>query len=624
MKAQDEPAPQLTSRAEDESAPGMGRISVVQRDVSTLRGDSQDWLAATTNAPMQRGDCIATGPGSRAELQLDYANVLRLDQGTEARVAELVRTRIQIQVASGLVDFAVFQGTEADVEIDTPNMAIHPLGEGIYRVQVNSAEDTELTVRRGRAEVTTPRGGRDIDNGQFIHVKGTENPEYQTAPANDHDDWDRWNDDRDHIIATAQSWQHTNIYYTGSEDLDRYGEWVQVPGYDWCWTPYVDAGWVPYRDGRWVSDPYYGWTWVGYEPWGWAPYHYGRWFSYDGQWCWWPGVGSTSPRPVWGPAFVAFLGFGGGAGAPGSGVGFDSIGWCPLGPRDPFDPWWGRVRDFNITDISNLNAVGATKSTNPDARTYGSNLQEIMTNAHLRAAITAVSAQDFANGRIGHNLQPVDENMFQQASLIKGTLPVTPTKASLQPVNRPVNPAGLPPAAAINQHFVTRNPGPASNLALPPGQITPTVNDRRTGANVPVQAGSMAPMTRPGVVSAPPDTVIGAQTARPSAGQPETQGGWKKFGRNDQTTPSIESTNKAGAGDSQKAVPPPQDPQQRPATPAPQDNSGGWRRFSAPPAQASPGVVDGVTQNQGGWNHFKSPPKAGGTSPAPHEGGYNL
>ena len=247
-----------------------------------------------------------------------------------------------------------------------------------------------------------------------------------------------------------------------------------------------------------------------------------------------------------------------------------------------------------------------------------------MTNAHLRAAITAVSAQNFANGRIAHNLQPVDENMLQQASLIQGTLPVTPTQASLQPVNRPVNPAALPAPAAINQHFVTRSAGPASRASLPAGQSIPMVNDQRASANVPARAGSMAPSTRSSVVGSPQNTSIGAQTARPLAGQPGTQGGWKKFGRNDQTTPSIESMNKPGAGDPQKAVPAPPDPQRRPVTPAPQDNSGGWRRFSAPPAQANPGAVDGVTQNQGGWNHFKSPPKAGGTSPAPHEGGYNL
>jgi len=665
VKAQDEPAPGEASIAKDESAPGVARISVIQGEVSTMRGDSKDWVATTVNAPVAQGDSIATGPGSRTELQLDYANVLRLDQATEAKVAELTRTRIQIQVPSGLVDFAVFKGTEADVEIDTPNMAIHPLGEGVYRIQVNSAEDTQLTVRKGQAEVTTPQGSTNVDKGQVIYVKGTDNPEYRLAQAEGKDDWDRWNDDRDHTITDAQAWQHTNRYYTGSEDLDRYGHWDQVPGYDWCWTPYVNAGWVPYRDGRWVSDPYYGWTWVGYEPWGWAPYHYGRWFSYGSNWCWWPGVGFYGPRPIWGPGYVSFFGFGGRHGGFGLGFGFDSIGWCPLGPRDRFNPWWGRGRGFNSINITNINDVRTGRFNGPAGRTYGSNLQGIMTNAHLRGAITTVSSQNFANGRIAHNLQPVNENMLRQGSLMQGTLPVTPTKASRQPVNRPVNRAALPTAAANNQHFFTRSAGPASRASLPAGQMNPMANGQRAGANVPARAGSMAPATRPGMVGTRQNTAIGAQAARPVTGQPGTQAGWQRFGGGNQITRSPAAMNRPGAGGQQKAAPAPQNAQPRQLTPAPQGNQGGWQRFgsqaapgagrtapmgtasprtvapqsvqprqatpqgnqggwqrfSSQPARANRGAGVAAPQGQGGWNRSEPRPSGGWSSPAPRGGG---
>jgi hypothetical protein len=588
-----------------------------------MRGDSKDWVATTANAPVVHGDTIATGPGSRTELQLDYANVLRLDQGAEAKVAELTRTRIQIQVASGLVDFAVFNGTEADVEIDTPNMAIHPLvGQGIYRIQVNSPESTQLTVSSGRAEVTTPQGGTNVDKGQVIYVKGADNPEYRMAQRNDQDDWDRWNDDRDRTITDAQAWQHTNRYYIGSEDLERYGDWVQIPGYNWCWTPYVDAGWVPYRDGRWVSDPYYQWTWVGYEPWGWAPYHYGRWFSYDGKWYWCPAVGFDGPRPIWAPGYVAFLGFGGPHGESGSGVGFDSIGWCPLGPRDRLNPWWGRGRGFNSTDINNLNAVPAPRLNDPPGRNYGTNLQAVMTNAHMRSAITTVSALNFANGRIAHNLQPVSSDMLQQGSLMQGTLPVTPTKASLQPLNRPVNRAALA-TPAHNQHFVTRSAGPAARASIPAEQMNPLANGQREGGNVPARAGSMPPATRPGMGSRQ-NTTLGAQTARPWAGQPGTPAGWPQFGRDNQITRSTESRNKPSAGGPQKAAPAPPNVQTRPLTPAPQGNQGGWQRFGSQPAPVNRGAGDAATQGQSGWKRFEPSATGGASSLAPRGGEHRV
>jgi hypothetical protein len=608
-------------KAQDEPAPVVARLSVAQGDVSTLRGDSKEWVATTANAPVVHGDTIATGPGSRAELQLDYANVLRLDKGTEAMLADLTRTRIQIQVASGLVDLAVFKGSDADIEIDTPNMAIHALGDGVYRIQVNSAESTQLTVRRGHAEVTTPQGGVNVDKGQIIYVKGTEYPEYQMAQTNDQDDWDRWNDDRDHAIFDAQSWQHTNHYYTGTEDLDRYGDWVQVPGYDWCWTPYVDVGWVPYRDGRWVSDPYFEWTWVSYEPWGWAPYHYGRWFSYNGNWCWWPAVGFDGPRPIWGPGYVAFLGFGGRPEGSGPGFGFDLIGWCPLGPRDHFNAWWGRGRGFNSTDINNINAVPAPRLNDPAGRDYGTNLHGIMTNAHLRGAITTVSAQNFANGRIAHNLQAVNIDMLQQGSLMQGTLPVTPTKASLQPLNRPVNRAALPTTAANNQHFVTRRAGPTSRTSLPAGQINPLGNGQRAGGSAPALAGSMATATRPGMVGSRQNTAIGAQTARPVTGQPGTPARWPQFGRDNQITRSTESINKPNAGGPQKAEPAPPNPQPRQVTPVPQGNKGGWQHFGSQSPPANRGAGGPATQGEGGWKHFEPRPTGGGAIPAPSGGG---
>ncbi len=288
------------AKAQDESAPGVARIRIINGDVATLRGDTDDWVASAVNASVARGESIATGPGSRTELQLDYATVLRLDQSTEAKVAELTRARIQIQVASGVADFVVFRGAQADVEIDTPNMAIHPTSEGVYRVQVNSAEDTQLTVRQGRAEVATQQGSTNVAQGQVIYVKGTDNPEYLLAQAEGRDDWDRWNDDRNRTAANAQTegrddgyrgnddrdpsladvqaGQPSNLYYSGpedSEDFNRGGYWGPGPGSDWCWTPYVDAGWVPYGGGPWMSDPYYGRVWVGYAPYGRAHYRYG-------------------------------------------------------------------------------------------------------------------------------------------------------------------------------------------------------------------------------------------------------------------------------------------------------------------------------------------------------------
>jgi hypothetical protein len=71
-----------------------------------------------------------TGEKSQTEIQLDHSNIIRLAPGSEVRIADLTRKQIQIQVAQGLVNYTVLKSNEAEIELDTPNMAVRPVKEG--------------------------------------------------------------------------------------------------------------------------------------------------------------------------------------------------------------------------------------------------------------------------------------------------------------------------------------------------------------------------------------------------------------------------------------------------------------------------------------------------------------
>ena len=460
----------------EETQPGVGRVSVVNGEVSTQRGDSGDRVATTVNTPIVPGDQVSTAARSRTEIQLDYANVLRLDENTVAKIADLKGNRIQVQVAQGRVNFDVFKGSEAEAEIDTPSVAVRPLGPGRYRIEVDSNSQTRITVREGEAEVSTPQGSTQVKKGELITIEGTDNPQYQVASAPRKDDWDNWNKDRDHVVENAESWQHTNRYYAGTGDLDRYGHWEYVPGYDYVWAPYAGPGWVPYSAGNWMWEPDWGWTWVSYEPWGWAPYHYGRWFCWGNSWAWWPGPVYPAYRPLWAPAYVSFFGFGFGGGSWGFGFGLGfgagfgfgaSIGWLPIGPHDPFCPWYGRhgntynlVNVTNITNITNIRNIGTVPPLATARQPLMSNLNSV-NNTRVRQALTTVPAVQFGRGSIAASRQAVTPEMLKQGQLVAGRLPVVPTRESLSAVKRPVNPAALPAHSDANQHFFTKTTPPA-------------------------------------------------------------------------------------------------------------------------------------------------------------------
>ena len=552
--------------------PGAARVALANGQVSLMRGDAGEWVAAIVNAPVMQGDTVATAAHSRTEVQLDFANVMRMDQNAQVKIAALVQGRIQIQVANGVIDYTVFKGSEANVEIDTPNMAVIPQGPGVYRIQIDGEAQTEVTVRKGAAQVSTPQGSTNVEAGQVIYVRGAENPEYQIANARPMDEFDRWNEQRDRYIDQAQSFQYMNRYYGGGQDLDQYGTWQNTPDYGNVWSPNVGPDWSPYYDGNWTWEPYWGWTWVSYEPWGWAPYHYGRWFWGGGRWCWWPGIGHWGARPLWAPAYVSFLGLGLAARGIGIGLGlgFHSIGWLALGPFDSVFGWWGHHNGYSAVNIGSIARINNYGGGFPRS-VYGhhmSNLEAAMNNPNVRRGITTLGSNQFGRGTpVSGFGRGVPVATLQHSSLVRGTLPVVPTHASLMPGNRLAGQSAIPARSANNTHFYSRTAVPAR---------TESFTQR---------AAQIQQMVRQGPTSA---ANYGARGANPA----------QRFGN----AGAYGGTNRSGM-----ASP-------RPATPQGQSGKSGWQQFSSRSPNSQGGQARGY--NNGGYGAMRSQPAA------PQQGRY--
>ncbi len=546
------------------SQPSVARIRYIHGDVSVQRGDNGNWVAATVNTPIATGDRISTGPKSAAELQLDSENIVRMSENATVNAANLTRTGYQIQVGQGLVTYSILRSNETNSEIDTPNVGIHPAGEGEYRIQVNSNAETVVIIRRGAADITTPQGSTRVESGQMITIQGTDNPQYRVDAARAPDDWDKWNEDRNGMIASARSWQHTNRNYTGTEDLDGHGQWTEIPDYGQVWTPSVAPGWAPYRAGSWVYQPYYGWTWVSYEPWGWAPYHYGRWFVYGGNWVWWPGpvVAYPAYSPIWAPAYVSFFGFGGGGFGIGFGFGFGfgSVGWLPVGPGDWYHPWYGRWGGrFNSVNFRSINSVhnGFGPLGRAGAHSF-SNAHEALTNARVRGGMSSMASNQFGRGAVPAHQQGVSEGSLRQANMMTGKMPVSPTKASYSATNHAASPSTMRSGSPSSQHFYssrTTGVGNAGRQQTAAGSNRPASSFGRPSSNP--AGGSRTNASAPSQSSTRPDTrTFGSNSAassgRTSAAPAQRQGpsttqsgrdGWRTF-----NSPSHQPTSTASRG----------------------------------------------------------------------------
>lgn len=437
--------PLLADDPDGQYEPGraVARISVINGDVSVRRGDSGDVVAAAVNAPLMANDALLTSSNGRAEVQLDYGNLVRVAPNSEVRLAALDVHSFQLQLAAGTVTYRVLRPSQAQSEVDTPSVAVRPLREGAYRISVHEDGTSEISVRSGEAEIDSPQGSERLEAGQTMNARGpASDPEFQVVQAIAPDNWDRWNDERDRYLLRSQSYQHVSPAIYGAEDLDQYGRWTTDPTYGQVWVPSEPAGWAPYQAGRWAWEDYYGWTWVSYDPWGWAPYHYGRWFYGPVGWAWYPGP--IYANPFWAPAYVGFFGWGGGFGI-GVGFGFGGIGWVALAPFELFHPWWGagfyggfRSGFFgnHTTIVNNVNVMNSFR------------------NARVAGAAMGVNAADF--GRRAQ-FTSLSGSQLERGGLVHGVLPVSPDRSSLRLSDRAVS-GNFPQARA--QSFAGRMQAP--------------------------------------------------------------------------------------------------------------------------------------------------------------------
>lgn len=588
----------LRAQDPDDQKRGVARVSVVQRDVSVQRGDSGDWVAATVNAPLVTRDRLATGNNSRAEVQFDGASLLRIGGTAEVSITQLEYNRIQVAVAHGTVTFRVLRASNADLEVDTPSISVRPSKLGSYRIAVTDSGETEVTARSGEVEVFSPTGSQWVRSGQTLMARGAaSDPEFQMVRAAPGDEWDRWNDSRDQMLTRSASTQYVGPGVYGAEDLDPYGNWVDVPGYGNVWQPVVAEGWAPYRQGRWVWEDWYGWTWVSYEPWGWAPYHYGRWFYQPAYgWCWYPGA--IGVRHYWSPALVAFFGFGGGVGVS---FGIGNVGWVPLAPYEVFRPWWGRGYYGGATYINRSVTITNVNVTN------------IYRNSRIVNGVTAVSGTDFRSGRFNSFVRVSGEDL-RAAGEVRGPMPIAPDRTHLQFADRQT--AFVPRSTGNTRFFTREQPNPVARVpfaqqqralesgaraatpsAIPPSAREPALAARgwnRFGAPSAVSRSEAPPAARDGFRSQPYGGNTGNNTPPPV--------------RNEfQNRPTF-----SRGGDSQPARPEYQSP---PPT-------GGGSRFGQPGRTESPRMSAPVVRDRpSGGGGFSAPPR--GETRAPSGGGGN-
>lgn len=508
------------STAQEPEIPGAARLGFVSGTVSIEPANVDEWGEAVPNLPLGPGDRIYTDSDGRAEIQVGQS-LVRIGPNTDIIFMRDVPDGIAFYMVNGeavVHEFGVWQGQYFLLGTPAGSATITGTQPGEFRVDSHLKDQGRalFSVYSGNVYMMSgPDFAQVLGGGQAAVVTGAAgNVQMASIPAAD--DLYSWSQSRDAIFMHPVSYRYVSPHIPGAAELDAAGDWQPGTQYGAVWFPRsVPAGWAPYHYGHWVNHAPWGWMWVEDESWGYAPFHYGRWVAMNGRWGWIPGP--VTARPIFAPALVAFAG----------GISFGGAGvsvWFPLGPGEPYRPWYPcPPRYVNEVNIANIMPTAVIHVQTDYININVTNV----TYVNRTIGVSAMSQDDFASGRSAAKVSvKIDVHQMEHVTVLEKPEP-KPTQASFvggRTPSKPVpvkteRPAGARPEDAAKQ--VPPHPAPGSGGKLPvKGQAAPAKEGVAPAQRTPV-AGKVA---RPADRTAPESNTAPKPAETPgSAAKPEAK-----------------------------------------------------------------------------------------------------
>ena len=158
-------------------------ISAIKGDASIRHGDAGSQATGAVNTPLQTDDHIVTSPNARVDIEFDSTNTFRIGASAELRLLAPASGKYQTALIKGALTYSV-AGPSPKVTVDTPSVSVRPSDEGVYRIAINAARESEITVHAGQVEIFAASGSEWISAGQKMIARGSpSDPEFKIVSA---------------------------------------------------------------------------------------------------------------------------------------------------------------------------------------------------------------------------------------------------------------------------------------------------------------------------------------------------------------------------------------------------------------------------------------------------------
>ena len=165
------------------------RISLITGDVSLKRTGNTDWERARLNTPLVEGDAISTDRESRAEIQIDARNFVRLGANSMVRLVTLRDEGVALSVIEGTasIRLAKFDRDHEYFEVDAPQATLSAEKTGLYRIDVSREGRVRFGARDGgRARIYSETSGFALRDGRTAELvfEGTDAGDWEFVATN--------------------------------------------------------------------------------------------------------------------------------------------------------------------------------------------------------------------------------------------------------------------------------------------------------------------------------------------------------------------------------------------------------------------------------------------------------
>lgn len=233
-----------------------GGVNSVSGEARVKLQAQDGWQTLTTQHALASGDTVATGAGGQLEVLLNPGSYFRLGENSEFTLADdsLHKLRLSLTKGSGLIEATGFDELRVSIVVDTPQTRVEIVRSGIYRINVQPPNSTEVAVQKGRALVGKEQA-LILKGGRTARISGV-GVEVAKLDKNEKDALDLWSRERAKLLVKANgklssrnvntvlaSMRLNNNSWSGFSSgvwyFDpRFGCYVFIPGgYGWS-SPY--------------------------------------------------------------------------------------------------------------------------------------------------------------------------------------------------------------------------------------------------------------------------------------------------------------------------------------------------------------------------------------------------